>query len=141
MPKFVHALPDAKSLFETLGAEKNLPPILIEKDYWAMHCLWGLQQSDFRFEMKGGTSLSKGWGCIDRFSEDIDIRFESPTGLNVKAEKPSHIKARFAFYDSLAQKLKSRASRLKGIEPMMMRRLKTAESALSTARTLPQLPG
>ena len=57
MPKFVHELSDAKSLFETLGAEKNLPPVLIEKDYWVMHCLWGLQQNDFRFEMKGGTSL------------------------------------------------------------------------------------
>jgi hypothetical protein len=106
MPKFVHELLDANSLFETLGAEKNLLPILIEKDYWVMHCLWGLQQSDFRFEMKGGTSLSKGWGCIDRFSEDIDIRFESPADLNLKAEKPSHIKARFAFYDSLAAKIK-----------------------------------
>jgi hypothetical protein len=106
MPKFVHMLPDAKSLFETLGAEKNLPFVLIEKDYWVMHCLWGLQQNDFRFEMKGGTSLSKGWGCIDRFSEDIDIRFEPPAGLNVKAEKPSHIKARFAFYDALAVKIK-----------------------------------
>jgi hypothetical protein len=71
-----------------------------------MHCLWGLQHNGFRFEMKGGTSLSKGWGCIDRFSEDIDIRFESPTGLNVKAEKPSPIKARFAFYDDLAAKIK-----------------------------------
>jgi len=106
MPKFVHELSDAKALFETLSGEKNLVPSLIEKDYWVMHCLWGLQQNDFRFEMKGGTSLSKGWGCIDRFSVDIDIRFESPAGLNVKAEKPSHIKARFAFYDSLATKIK-----------------------------------
>jgi hypothetical protein len=105
MPKFVHALHDAKSLFETLGAEKNLLPSLVEKDYWVMHCLWGLQQNGFQFEMKGGTSLSKGWGCIDRFSEDIDIRFESPAGLNIKGEKPSHIRARFAFYDGLAAKI------------------------------------
>jgi len=106
MPKFVHALSDVKSLFEALGADKNLPPVLVEKDYWVMHCLWGLQKNGFRFEMKGGTSLSKGWGCIDRFSEDIDIRFEPPVSLNLKAEKPSHIKARFAFYDSLAAKIK-----------------------------------
>lgn len=106
MRKFVHELPDAKPLFETLGAEKNLLPALVEKDYWVMHCLWGLQQNDFRFEMKGGTSLSKGWGCIDRFSEDIDIRFEPPENLNIKGEKPSHIKARFEFYDSLAAKIK-----------------------------------
>ncbi len=103
MPKFVHELPDAKALFETLGAEKNLLPIVIEKDYWVMHCLWGLKQKGFEFEMKGGTSLSKGWRCIDRFSEDIDIRFEPPEGLNLKGEKPAHIVARCEFYDGLAK--------------------------------------
>ncbi len=39
MPKFVHELHDAKALFETLGAEKNLLPLVIEKDYRVMHCL------------------------------------------------------------------------------------------------------
>src|SRR5688572_18591081 len=94
MPKFVHELPDARELFETLGGEKKIDPGIVEKDYWVMHCLWGLQQCGFRFEMKGGTSLSKGWGCIDRFSEDIDIRFEPPAGLNIKGMKPAHIESR-----------------------------------------------
>jgi hypothetical protein len=102
MPKFVHDLPNASVLFETLGAEKSLPPPVIEKDYWVMHCLWGLKQKGFKFEMKGGTSLSKGWGCIHRFSEDIDIRFEPPEDLNLKGDKLAHIEARFAFYDGLA---------------------------------------
>ncbi|WP_425485263.1 nucleotidyl transferase AbiEii/AbiGii toxin family protein [Burkholderia guangdongensis] len=39
-----------------------------------MQCLWGLQAQGFQFELKGGTSLSKGFGIIHRFSEDIDIR-------------------------------------------------------------------
>jgi len=73
MPKFVHELPDAKALFETLAEEMILLPNLVEKDYWAMHCLWGLKEQEFGFELKGGTSLSKGWNCIDRFSEDIDM--------------------------------------------------------------------
>jgi hypothetical protein len=102
---FVHELPDAKALFETLGAEKGLLPIVVEKDYWVMHCLWGLQQNAFDFEMKGGTSLSKGWGCIERFSEDIDIRFEPPKELNIRGEKIAHINARFQFYDSLAARI------------------------------------
>ncbi len=34
------------------------------------------------FELKGGTSLSKGFGVIHRFSEDIDIRIERYSGLN-----------------------------------------------------------
>ena len=105
MPKFVHESPDAKALFETLGAEKNLLPLLIEKDYWVMHCLWGLQQKGFKFEMKDGTSLSKGWRCIDRFSEDIDIRFEPSEGLNLNGEKRAHIEARFEFYDGLAKEV------------------------------------
>lgn len=102
MPDFFHERADAKELFGTLADEKGLPASVVEKDYWVMHCLWGLKERRLRFEMKGGTSLSKGWGVIDRFSEDIDIRFEFPERLNVKGNKPTHIKARFDFYDSLA---------------------------------------
>ncbi len=38
MPEFVHELPEARVLFETLGADLNLLPLVIEKDYWVMHC-------------------------------------------------------------------------------------------------------
>jgi hypothetical protein len=105
MPNFIHELADAKMLFEILAAEKHLPPVVVEKDYWVMHALWALNRGGFAFEMKGGTSLSKGWSCIDRFSEDIDVRFEPPKGLNVSGGKPAHIKARFDFYDDLASKI------------------------------------
>ena len=106
MPDFLHARRDVKELLATLAAEKGYPPAVVEKDYWVMHCLWGLQQNGLRFEMKGGTSLSKGWGAIDRFSEDIDIRFEPPANLNTKGDKPAHLAARVAFFDSLAPKIK-----------------------------------
>ncbi len=106
MPDFLHDLKDADALFKLLGEEKGLLPAVVEKDYWVMHCLWGLQQSGLRFEMKGGTSLSKGWGVIERFSEDIDIRFDAPSNLNIKSDKPAHVKARFAFYDGLAARIK-----------------------------------
>ena len=49
-----------------------------------MHCLYGLQQLGMTFELKGGTSLSKGFQIIDRFSEDIDIRIEPPPDRHVK---------------------------------------------------------
>ena len=106
MLKFFHSRPDAKELFETLAAQKGLPPAVVEKDYWVMHCLWGLKQLGLSFEMKGGTSLSKGWRVIERFSEDIDIRFEPPVELSVKGDKPAQVVARFAFYDALAAKIK-----------------------------------
>lgn len=105
MPEFVHELSEARVLFETLGAELNLLPLVIEKDYWVMHCLWGLRQRRLEFELKGGTSLSKGWRCIDRFSEDIDVRFEASSALNVKGTKPAHVEARLNFFDRLARKI------------------------------------
>ncbi|MCX5787813.1 MAG: nucleotidyl transferase AbiEii/AbiGii toxin family protein [Elusimicrobia bacterium] len=106
MPKFLHELGEAKGYFGLIADEKGILPIVVEKDYWIMHCLWGLQRSGLQFEMKGGTSLSKGWGVVDRFSEDIDIRFDAPARLNPKGDKPAHVAARFAFYDDLADRIK-----------------------------------
>nr|WP_314093533.1 nucleotidyl transferase AbiEii/AbiGii toxin family protein [uncultured Shinella sp.] len=52
---------------------------------------------------KGGTSLSKGYRIINRFSEDIDIRIEPPKAMNVKTspnhDKPAHRESRKAFYE------------------------------------------
>lgn len=59
----------------TLGhvsAQKGILLNAIEKDYWENIVLRALfkQQYDDAFVFKGGTSLSKGWGLIERFSED-----------------------------------------------------------------------
>lgn len=106
MPKFLHELDGTKELFGLIAEEKQLLPAVVEKDYWIMHCLWGLQRSGLQFEMKGGTSLSKGWSVVDRFSEDIDIRFDAPASLNLKGDKPAHVAARVAFYDDLATRIR-----------------------------------
>lgn len=62
------------------------------------------------FELKGGTSLSKGFGVIHRFSEDIDIRIEPPADMDVKTgrnqDKPAHIASRLAYYDELAKRIR-----------------------------------
>lgn len=83
--------------------------MLVEKDYWIMHGLWGLQAQGFVFELKGGTSLSKGFGVIHRFSEDIDIRIEPPADMDVKTgrnqDKPAHIASRLVYYDELAKRI------------------------------------
>lgn len=49
--------------------------VIIEKDYWATHVLRNLSLSQYKEQVvfKGGTSLSKAYNCIDRFSEDIDL--------------------------------------------------------------------
>jgi len=89
-----------------LAAEMNIPEALVEKDYWVMHCLWGLNQQGWKYELKGGTSLSKGWSYTDRFSEDIDIKFIPNRKMNETGEKKPDIQARFHFYDHLAKEIK-----------------------------------
>ncbi len=65
----LHEHKDFKDLIAAVSDNMGIDPTLVEKDYWIMHCLWGLQQQGFTFELKGGTSLSKGFGLIHRFSE------------------------------------------------------------------------
>jgi hypothetical protein len=53
----------------------SILPIYIEKDYWITHSLSLMSQSDDagKLVFKGGTSLSKAYRLVNRFSEDIDI--------------------------------------------------------------------
>lgn len=110
MPDFLHNHPDFSDLLRIVAVEKGIDPALVEKDYWIMHCLYGLQKLGLSFELKGGTSLSKGYTVIHRFSEDIDIRITPPEGMDVKTganhDKPAHQKSREDFYDWLANTIK-----------------------------------
>lgn len=67
----------------------NILPVFIEKDYWITLVLKRLSESKHidNVVFKGGTSLSKGFKLIDRFSENIDIaviNFPEMTGNKVK---------------------------------------------------------
>tara|TARA_R110000803_G_scaffold105653_3_gene173869 strand:+ start:5274 stop:6212 length:939 start_codon:yes stop_codon:yes gene_type:complete len=103
----LHELNDFADLIAVTAREQKIDPGLVEKDYWIMHCLWGLQQLGFAFELKGGTSLSKGFRLIDRFSEDIDILIHPDSDLKYgpNHNKPPQVAARKAFYDELAQRI------------------------------------
>jgi hypothetical protein len=106
MPKLLHELPDFKQLIAAASDRRGVAPTLVEKDYRIMHCLWGIQKQGYSFELKGGTSLSKGYGVIHRFSEDIDIRIEPPRDANIRFgrnhDKPAHIESRRSYYAQLA---------------------------------------
>lgn len=110
MSQFIHERPDFKDLILALGLDLKIEPQLVEKDYWIMCALWGLQDLKFDFELKGGTSLSKGWNCISRFSEDIDIKILPPLGVDLRVgpnhDKPNQIKQRQNYFDELALKIK-----------------------------------
>lgn len=63
---------------ETIRATSNSTGIkaeFVEKDYWITLVLSQLSKSNYAGQavFKGGTSLSKGYGLINRFSEDVDI--------------------------------------------------------------------
>jgi hypothetical protein len=107
---FLHNHPQFFDLIRIVAQQRGIDPALVEKDYWIMHCLYGLQQLGLTFELKGGTSLSKGFQIINRFSEDIDIRIEPPKGRDVKTgrnqDKPAHIQSRRDFYDWLAKTIR-----------------------------------
>ncbi|MGO9428138.1 nucleotidyl transferase AbiEii/AbiGii toxin family protein [Rhodoblastus sp.] len=109
-PDYLHNHPQFFDLIRIVGREKSINPILVEKDYWIMHCLYGLQRLGMTFELKGGTSLSKGFQIIDRFSEDIDLRIEPPAGRDVKTgrnqTKPAQVQSRRDFYDWLAETIR-----------------------------------
>src|SRR5208283_2813018 len=108
---FLHERSDFKALVATVAdSERINDPALVEKDYWIMHTVFGLKQLDLTLDLKGGTSLSKGFGIIERFSEDIDIRIEPFDGLQVDTnpnhERPTHIESRRVFYEQLRDKIK-----------------------------------
>ncbi|MGI6353609.1 MAG: nucleotidyl transferase AbiEii/AbiGii toxin family protein [Lentisphaeria bacterium] len=67
---------ERQSLFHNTASKKGMPAAIIEKDFWVCltldylfhKCPW-----KNKFAFKGGTSLSKAYGLIERFSEDIDL--------------------------------------------------------------------
>ena len=67
---------DRSELFEAAAAKRGLHPAVMEKDFWVCWILQKLFASPAHgphLVFKGGTSLSKVYGLIDRFSEDIDL--------------------------------------------------------------------
>jgi hypothetical protein len=107
MLDFIHNDPDFGNLITIVSTKMGIDITLVEKDYWIMHALYSLQQQQIEFELKGGTSLSKGYGLIYRFSEDIDIHIKTNFGFDIegKEDKRRVIDARKQFYDYLAENI------------------------------------
>jgi hypothetical protein len=64
-----------KLVYEQVAANEGLQSIAIEKDFWVtfvLESVFELEQAE-NMVFKGGTSLSKGWNLIQRFSEDVDL--------------------------------------------------------------------
>ena len=64
-----------REAINTVALQTGLPPSSIEKDWWVTQVLKALHTLPYaeHIAFKGGTSLSKCWNLIARFSEDVDI--------------------------------------------------------------------
>lgn len=70
------AVEERRAVFEEAANRLGLPAVSVEKDFWVcwtLGVLFGLEGIGESLVFKGGTSLSKAWKLIERFSEDIDI--------------------------------------------------------------------
>ena len=115
---------EGKEIIETVARELGRSEQMVEKDTIQSMFLFELAKSELPFVFKGGTSLSKAYNLIDRFSEDIDLSMNwKPTqservkskeliieiaeNLGLVLSNPEEIKSRYDYnkyvfkYDSL----------------------------------------
>ena len=71
-------LKEQAEILQTMSAKLSRTPAVLEKDVWVCWALKHLFEMPGHQQMafKGGTSLSKVYNAIDRFSEDIDITLD-----------------------------------------------------------------
>lgn len=66
------------AIFNAIATDKGMKPFAVEKDWWVSRTLEIIFRMDIALYLvfKGGTSLSKAWKLINRFSEDIDLAID-----------------------------------------------------------------
>lgn len=79
MEKFIKlSKKDKINIFNQISERSGLPSSAVEKDWWvtlSLNIIFSLPYSS-QIVFKGGTSLSKAWDLIERFSEDIDLAID-----------------------------------------------------------------
>lgn len=113
---------DFLALITAAADDISYPPAWIEKDYWITEVLRSLAEPIEGFDVvfKGGTSLSKAWGLIQRMSQDIDILIVPNDNLSAGAR------------DRALRRLTARVGSAIGIEP----RLKASGTGVHRASTI-----
>lgn len=91
----LHERDDFADLLTTVGESTGAGAALVEKDYWVTEALRAIAASYYQgIIFKGGTSLSKAWSLIQRFSEDIDLLVRSEgDGLETRGARDRYMKA------------------------------------------------
>jgi hypothetical protein len=110
MHAFIALSPEERAIYCRQAPERlpqPLPAAVIEKDFWVswlLQVLVELPATQGRLTFKGGTSLSKAYGLIDRFSEDIDLVLDRALLLHGESTDPVALSntQRKAYLDRLA---------------------------------------
>lgn len=87
MAKWIdYTVDERNALIANVAEAKNIDRSAAEKDWWVTAVLYALFNSSIGpyALFKGGTSLSKGWNIISRFSEDVDIALDRAFYLDEK---------------------------------------------------------
>ena len=111
MLKFLrNSLEDIDDVIVDVATSMKLPEVITEKDLYVSYILdYLFARSEFKnyFEFKGGTSLSKGYGLINRFSEDIDVVLKSEV-IGENLEEIIHLESK-SQKEKMAEKLNTKA--------------------------------
>lgn len=107
MDKMAVSNPETRSqLFTQTGAAMDLPAHLAEKDFWVcwtLKHLFSIPSLSEHLIFKGGTTLSKVHGIINRFSEDIDLTIDREAfGFDENPEEAPSRKQRDLLIDKMA---------------------------------------
>ena len=109
--KFLHEDEAYPIALDQVSRALGIPRAQIEKDYFITHALWALHAAGLDVWFKGGTCLSKGYGIISRFSEDLDLKIASgaavgmPPTPNWKGDSAAHVATRRRWFATLAATL------------------------------------
>lgn len=80
--------PEKEAIFTEIATQLGMKPFAVEKDWWVSRTLETIFQMPIAEHLvfKGGTSLSKAWKLINRFSEDIDLAIDKEFFEGYKGE-------------------------------------------------------
>jgi hypothetical protein len=90
------SLADLEELIDRTSNALGIDPAFVEKDFWVIEALRVATETaafrGVRAIFKGGTSLSRAFNIIERFSEDVDLLLAFPKGMS-KGSRDRTIKA------------------------------------------------
>lgn len=135
--KFWQNLPikDKKQILSIVAHNKGIAPVAVEKDWWVTIVLKALSRTSCAeaLKFKGGTSLSKGWSLINRFSEDIDLLIKREGQLSITTANHSQLqrlrtKSRTFIHNVLSSELQTQLIDM-GIEGFTIENVTTVTSS------------